>query len=128
MSGGELAAIFGAFGTLLVGFYAFAAKQMKDARDERKDERQEFAKLLESNTSALKLVSESSEKVASATTKAAEEAEKRNGHLGDQNVQITKLITENSKDLMELTKQLAEKEVLEQNVKHQVVEHQDVKE
>ena len=128
MSGAELVAIFGAFGVLLGGFYAFTAKQTKEAREERQQERKDFALLLQANTKSSERVAEETKLSRKAQEKGFEQAEERNGHLGEQNVQITRLITENSKDLMKLAQSLAEKEVMEQHVHQQTVEHQDVKE
>lgn len=56
-------------------------------------------KLLNDNTKALNKVASSSEQVAKETAKGNREAKQRNGHLGEQNVQITRLIADQSKDL-----------------------------
>lgn len=55
--------------------------------------------LLRANTNALSNLVESSEKVAQATTKGAEEAKTRNGHLGDQNMKLAQLVTAQNKDI-----------------------------
>jgi hypothetical protein len=56
-------------------------------------------KLLNDNTRALNKMTASSEKIAAETAKGNREAKQRNGHLGEQNIQITKLIADQSKDL-----------------------------
>lgn len=56
-------------------------------------------KLLNDNTKALGKVAEASNTVATATTDAAKEAKDRNGHLGDQNLQIVKLVSSQNKDI-----------------------------
>ena len=63
-------------------------------------------KLLGDNTRALQRMAEATdkvakttEKVAQATEKGNEEAKQRNGHLGEQNVQIAQLITKQSTDI-----------------------------
>lgn len=53
IEGTELVAILVAFGGILVGFYAFAQKQMKEARDERIEEREAFTKALDRQSKAV---------------------------------------------------------------------------
>jgi len=59
-------------------------------------------KLLNDSTKALNAVASASEKVAEATRRSAQEAKQRNGHLGDQNIQITQLITNQNRDVTEI--------------------------
>jgi gas vesicle protein len=47
ITGPELATILLAFGGLLAGFYGFANKQIKEAREERRDDRDAFMKTIE---------------------------------------------------------------------------------
>lgn len=56
-------------------------------------------KLLNDNTKALTKVAHSSQLVAQATNKSAKEAKDRNGHLGEQNLQIAKLVNDQNKDV-----------------------------
>lgn len=56
-------------------------------------------KLLNNNTKALSKLVTSNEKIAAATAKGAREAKQRNGHLGDQSVQLAKLVTQQNKDV-----------------------------
>lgn len=56
-------------------------------------------KLLNDNTKALTKVAVSSEKVAVATAKSAKEAKQRNGHLGEQTLQLANLVTKQNSDL-----------------------------
>lgn len=58
--------------------------------------------LLRANTKALDNLVASSEKVASATTKSAEEAKQRNGHLGDQSMKLAELVKSQNKDVEEV--------------------------
>lgn len=53
ISGPELVAILVAFGGILGGFYAFAQKQMKEARSERLEERKAFTDALERQSEAV---------------------------------------------------------------------------
>lgn len=59
-------------------------------------------KIIDNQTKALKALTDSNEKIASATNKAAQEAEKRNGHLAE-------LAIENHKSSMKALKQLNKK-------------------
>ncbi len=72
--------------------------------------------LLDANTKALNAVVDGSTKVADEIKQGNKEAKQRNGHLGDQNIQITKIVKEISENLPT------------QRVENQVVEHQHVKE
>src|SRR5690349_1886508 len=57
-------------------------------------------KLLDANTKALTKLPESSEQVAKETATSNQEAKQRNGHLGEQNNQITELITRQNGDIV----------------------------
>lgn len=71
-------------------------------------------KLLSDNTKALKaLVDE--------TAKGNREAKERNGHLGEQSIQIAQLVKSSKKDVLD-----AVQHVQEQHVHHQQVEKADV--
>lgn len=103
-------------------------------------------KLLNNNTRTLNKVAVASDKVAKATIRAAKEAKDRNGHLGEQNVQIAKLVTEQNRDVKSIEKTnekiantlsksaliaAEDREVLtasSQVIHEQQVEHQTVKE
>lgn len=56
-------------------------------------------KAQEANTHALEKMALSTDKVAAATVIGNDEAKQRNGHLGEQNVQITELIMGQNKDI-----------------------------
>lgn len=102
-------------------------------------------KLLNDNTKALYKLVHSSEKVAEATQRAAREAKQRNGHLGDQtikigeqNVQIVKLLQTQNKDVSTIATTLSKSALIAaedrdiltastQHVDNQTVEHQTVK-
>lgn len=102
---------------MLGGFYAFARFMMSQGmrvQEADREERKEFAK-------ALKAMATASERVASATEKAAKEAKQRNGHLAEMELQSQHLF-----------KKLADRNydaithIREQHVQHQVVEHEQV--
>lgn len=106
-----LVAVIAALGGLLFGFYKFATDQMKEARKERAEERKEFSKVLDR-------VADSSAAVAAATTRSADEAKQRNGHLAE-------LVTASNAKLMEGLREIKNQKVSEQIVEHQTVEHLD---
>ena len=56
-------------------------------------------KLLADNTKAQSKMVEATQQVATETAKGNREAKQRNGHLGQQNVQITELITGQNRDI-----------------------------
>lgn len=128
-----IAAIFAGFAGLLVGFYAFARSIMSDARKERKEEQKSF-------TEALDRMADASVQVATATTQSALEAKQRNGHLGEQNESIARMLSElskgnqdraekNHKELVgfmnTLHLKLDNQTVKEQHVKTQIIEGQE---
>ena len=67
-----------------------------------------------------------SELVAS-TDRAAQEAAERNGHLGEQNIQITEMIANHTEKMTEQFSHV-NRSLEKQTVKEQLVEHQTVKE
>ena len=76
---------------------------------------------------ALNDLTKSNNLIAKETKKAAKEAAERNGHLGEQNIQITELISNHTKVMEENFKKLDNK-LAYQEVIEQVVEHQTIKE
>ncbi|MDQ0923352.1 Mg2+ and Co2+ transporter CorA [Pseudarthrobacter sp. W1I19] len=67
-------ALIGIVGTVVAGLFKLVTDTIK------------------ANTIAVKEMADSSRKIAEATEKGNREAKERNGHLGEQNVQITQLI------------------------------------
>lgn len=88
-----------------------------------------FFKLLGDTNKALTKLADSGEnqakqmgKVAQATKQGADEAKQRNGHLGEQNLQIIKLVKSQGELIVDSIENVAE-----QHVKKQVVDNQEVK-
>lgn len=104
--GTVLAVVFAAFGTILVGFYkyaqaredAFEASRMTQALA-FEDTITKLSTSLDNNVEAHKQVAETNKEIAKAVNKQALESEKRNGHLGDQNIQIATLVTDQNRDV-----------------------------
>lgn len=67
-------ALIGIVGTVVAGLFKLVTDTIK------------------ANTKAIEKMADSSQKIADATEKGNREAKERNGHLGEQNVQITELI------------------------------------
>lgn len=111
--------VVGAFVTIIGAFLGVAKIMLAQATKDRESDRAERMRLAD----AIEHMAKNSSKVAEATTKAAKEAKQRNGHLGEQNVQITKLITEQHKDIKKISKKVGNAQV----VKEQKVEHQTVR-
>jgi hypothetical protein len=125
----DIVLVLGAFASMLLGFYGlvkFILAQHEKAQEADRNERQELTK-------AIKDMADSSKAVAKATTKSALEAKDRNGHLGEQNIQIAELVSAQNKDVTRIKDTNAE--ILkafanlagEQHIEHQIVEHQEVK-
>ena len=127
-----LLALIGMLGAIVAGFF-----KMIDSQDKTHLEL----------TKSIDKMSQSSLAVAKATEKGAEEAKQRNGHLGEQNIQIAELVSKQNKDvsrILESTKVTADvlsksaiisaedRSILtgsgSQVIEAQVVEHQTVKE
>ena len=107
-----------AFGAMLAGFYAIARLMLNQATADRsadRRERKEFQK-------AILKMAKSSDRVADATERSADEAKQRNGHLAE-------LITTSS-DQVKVIADSAQKNIIAaikvQTVKEQHVEHQQV--
>ena len=84
----ELAPILTIFVGMLAGFYAlvkFILSQAEKTAIADRDERKEMSTAFN--------------RVADATEKSAREAKERNGHLGDQNIQIAQLVTQQNVDV-----------------------------
>lgn len=79
-------------------------------------------KLLSDNTKATKGNTTALESIAQATNKGNREAKERNGHLGDQNIEITKLITKSNKDTLKAIKHISV-----QKVYHQIINESKTK-
>lgn len=102
----------GVIAGMLIGFYGIAKVMLSQASADREADRAERKEL----TSAVRLMAENSGLQAEATVKQAKEAEARNGHLAEMTIQQGDRIMQGLETIKK------------QNVKHQVVEHQEIKE
>lgn len=95
MNSADLVLTLGAFGGMLAGFFAISKTMLTSSVREREADRKERIILAH----AIEKMAESSDKVAQATVKSALEAELRNGHLGEQNVEIVRLVASQNRDV-----------------------------
>lgn len=125
--GGLLVAVFGAFGTILVGFYKYAQARERDFEESRKAQTNAFTDALQKLGDKIEADSKVTAELVVETRKGNIEAKQRNGHLGDQNVKIIELIAAHSKDVSRMTERVlnAVQNVKEQHVDTQIVEHQE---
>lgn len=114
ISGGEMASILTILAGMLAGFFAISKVMLTQATKDRESDRKERKEFSE----AIKEMAKASKMVAAETKKGNEEARIRNGHLGEQNIQIAELVKSTKEDMLKAV----------QNVKVQHVEHQTVDE
>jgi len=113
----ELAPILAIIAGMLVGFYGIAKFLMTQAEKDREADRAERREL----SSAISDMAESNRTIADEMRDGNRKAEIRNGHLGEQNVQITQLVLDAKDETIN-----AIQEIKEQHVIHQVVENEQV--
>lgn len=124
----DVGVIMGAIVALLGGLYAFVRGILSQASKDRSSDQDERRALI----NAIDNMAKSNEKIAKETAKGNQEAKERNGHLGEQNVQITKLVASQNEDVKAIRDTNVKIiEVLKkhgrQHVDKQVVEHQEIK-
>lgn len=107
-------ALIALIGTLAGGFFKLFQDQNKT--------HSKIADGLKTLTESGNKQAEATREVAEAAKKGNQEAAERNGHLGEQNVQITKLIQDSHRDIIGSLEN-----VHEQHVDKQVVDTQEVK-
>ena len=123
----ELAPILTIFVGMLGGFYVlvkFILTQSEKTSEADRDERKAFVL-------AIADMAMSNREIADQTRRGNREAEKRNGHLGEQNIEIAKLVASQNSDIKEIrdtNKKMVEllKKGKDQHVDTQVVDNQTV--
>lgn len=136
----DIVLVLGAFGAMLAAFYKMIGTKDAQSSADREADREERQAL----TEAIRLMAKSSEHVANATVRAANEAKERNGHLGEQNVHIASLVSKQNNDVVSIrdtNRKIAnilsksaiiaaeDRELLmahEQHIDRQIVEHQHI--
>ena len=123
----ELAPILTIFVGMLGGFYVlvkFILTQSEKTGEADRDERKAFVL-------AIADMAMSNREIADQTRKGNREAEKRNGHLGEQNIEIAKLVASQNSDIKEIldtNKKIVDllKKGKDQHVDNQIVDNQTV--
>ena len=117
---GDVVAAIAAILATVFGLLKLVLNQATKDRDSDRKERNEFV-------NAIKDMAKSNREIAHETKKGNAEAKERNGHLGEQNIQIAELVTKQNKDIASMnkivTKNLGRRTQL---VEQQVVEHQHI--
>lgn len=108
MDSTDLTVIIGSFAAMLAGFFAILRYTLKQGADDRTHDRKERQDL----TDAIKKMAVSSEKVAIATVKGNKEAKERNGHLGEQNIQLATMLKVQTDQLATINHTLVSSAVL----------------
>jgi hypothetical protein len=90
--------VVGAFVTIIGAFLGIAKIMLNQATKDRESDRKERLAL----SAAIQLMAKNSGEVAKATMQGAAEAKQRNGHLGEQNIQIAKLVTDQNHDIRDI--------------------------
>jgi len=121
---GGLTVLTGAF---LGAFFKYMAIRERSSREERKQQEEAFATIIEKLGGH---IDESTEVQRQGNIEAAE----RNGHLGEQNIKITELVIENKKSnakqytaVLSAISDMKEQHVKNQRVDKQTVVHETVK-
>lgn len=87
-----LAAFFAGLLGIMGAFFKFMQWREKETQKERKQTQVAYDATLKILADSNNKVGEAMREVATATKQAASEAKQRNGHLGEQNIQITEMI------------------------------------
>lgn len=125
MSDQTIALLLGTFGAIITGFF----KLINDQNKVHSKIAEGLSKLETSGNAQANAMQD----IARETKQGNKESAKRNGHLGEQNVQITKLITAARADMLDAVENVNEQHIKRQivdnqQVKNEVVEHQEIKE
>lgn len=113
----ELAPILAIIAGMLVGFYGIAKFLMVQAEKDRMADRQERQEL----SKAIASMATSNEQIAIEMRDGNKKAEIRNGHLGEQNVQITELVLRAKEDTVNAIREVKEQHVVNQTIEHETI-------
>lgn len=111
MNGSEVSlAAIALAGSICAGFFALVNKQNT---------------LMNKQTKVHGEIANGLDRLAKAHEKGNKESAERNGHLGEQNIQIAKLQKESSQQLLAAIKKIPSQHIAEQQVEHQTVKHKE---
>lgn len=97
ISGNELTGIITVFASMLAGFFTMTKIMLNQAVKDRDNDRKERKEL----SACISKMADASRAVASEIKVGNQQAEIRNGHLGEQNIKIIELIKDTKKDMLD---------------------------
>jgi len=118
----ELAPILTIYVGMLAGFYGllkFILNQLQSNTDNDRKERQNLALVIEQ-------LAASNREIVVETKKGNKEAEQRNGHLGEQNIEIAKLVGDDHQAIINSLNTISEAVSKGISIQHQNVEEQTI--
>lgn len=104
---------------MLAGFFAISKMILSQATKDREADRKERKEF----SQAIKDMAAASKMVAKETKKGNEEAKIRNGHLGEQNIQIAELVKSTKEDMLKAVQNVKIQHVETQTVDNEIVKH-----
>lgn len=117
----EISVVIGAFVAVVTGFLAVAKIMLSAASKEREAdrlERIELRKSIDRSNEVHQLVARASNAVATATIKAAKEAEQRNGHLSEQTIKVSQIGERQAKLTQKIIDRLEKTAVIDMDTAH----------
>ncbi|UOF80549.1 hypothetical protein [Caudoviricetes sp.] len=102
---------------MLAGFFAISKMMLTQATKDRESDRKERKEF----SDAIKEMAKASKMVAAETKKGNEEARIRNGHLGEQNIQIAELVKSSKEDMLKAVHNVKVQHVEKQTVDREIV-------
>lgn len=100
----DLVLVLGAFAGMLAGFFAVIRFMIGQGSTDREADRAERSAL----TQAMAKMAKSNALIARETRKGNQEAKTRNGHLGEQNIHLAMLVTDQNKDVSKIKQATAQ--------------------
>jgi hypothetical protein len=119
ISGGEMVSILTILAGMLAGFYALAQLLIKQSTKDRENDRKERQQL----ALAIQKMAESNKLIAKEMKQGNKEAKIRNGHLGEQNIQIAELVKSTKEDMLKAVQNVKVQHVERQTVDEEIVKH-----
>jgi len=132
-----IGAVAAAFGSIIALFFKYMTSREKQTKTEREDAAKEarierlqdakqFGQMITLLGNNLHDNTLSNQEIASSTTKQAQEAEKRNGHLAELQLQSQEIFKRLSDRNFDAVNELKTQRIHEQIVDKQTVKHEDV--
>lgn len=117
-----LTAVFGAFGTILVGFYKYAQSREKDFEKSREIMARAYEQSNEHLAKSIDKMAQTNQEIANATIKQAEESKERNGHAIELAIENRRAVSNEHKEMIKIFQEIR----AVQHIKIQEVDKQHV--